>query len=98
MCGIAGVIALHGQQLGDIQRRLNVLESIIAHRGPDGRGDWIHIDQTIGFVHRRLAIIDLSGEATQPMKSVSGSVITYNGEIYNFHELRNQGRAEGYKG
>jgi asparagine synthase (glutamine-hydrolysing) len=97
VCGIAGIIALHGQQLGDIQRRLNVLGTLIAHRGPDGRGDWIHVDQAIGFVHRRLAIIDLSSEAIQPMKSASGNVITYNGEIYNFHELCNQGKAEGYE-
>jgi len=74
-----------------------VMGKLIEHRGPDGDGVWIHDDARVGFTHRRLSIIDLSPAAAQPMLAPSGSALTYNGEIYNFKELRfeleNDGRA-----
>lgn len=61
---------------------------LTAHRGPDGVGQWQRENDSIGFVHRRLSIIDLSEAAAQPMRASDGSVVTYNGEIYNYKELR----------
>lgn len=67
----------------------------MAHRGPDGSGIWHHDD--VGFAHRRLAIIDLDG-GRQPMQSPeSRAVLTFNGEIYNFKELRQQLEADGLR-
>lgn len=68
----------------------------LAHRGPDDQGVWVDPDAGVGFGHRRLAIVDLSAAGHQPMHSPSGRyVITYNGEIYNHGELRDQLIAEG---
>jgi asparagine synthase (glutamine-hydrolysing) len=61
---------------------------MVAHRGPDGDGAWITASHRAGLAHRRLAIIDLSDAAQQPMVGRAGAVITYNGEIYNYLELR----------
>jgi len=58
-----------------------------AHRGPDGEGLWIHPRGHVGFGHRRLSIIDLA-TGQQPMSDSSGNWITFNGEIYNYRELR----------
>lgn len=84
MCGIAGIFNRKGNDVN-----LSVLEAmtdVLAHRGPDGRG--VHIDGPVGLGHRRLAIIDLENGA-QPMSDSSGRFhITFNGEIYNYRELR----------
>jgi len=88
MCGIAGQIALHNHPLLTLRKSLDVMSSLIAHRGPDGQGNWQSADARVGLVHRRLAIVDLSASAAQPMQAVNGTVITYNGEIYNHPELR----------
>lgn len=79
----------------------------LAHRGPDGEGCWLNRDGTVGFGHRRLAIIDLSPAAAQPMILKAGSspaaasdhryTITYNGEIYNFIEIREELYKKGYR-
>jgi asparagine synthase (glutamine-hydrolysing) len=61
---------------------------LISHRGPDGEGVWKHENSEVGFAHRRLSIIDLSAAAKQPMLSASGDAVTFNGEIYNFEEIR----------
>jgi asparagine synthase (glutamine-hydrolysing) len=66
------------------------MSELIAHRGPDGRGFWQSPDLACGFAHRRLAIIDLSPAAHQPMKAPNGNVIIHNGEIYNYIELMDQ--------
>ena len=65
------------------------MNELIAHRGPDGEGSWIHEDRRVGFTHRRLTIIDLE-TGDQPMTDGAGNWITYNGEIYNYLELRDE--------
>lgn len=77
---------------------LATMRDRIAHRGPDGQGIWVGRagDQTIGLAHRRLSIIDLSNAGTQPMFAANGQVaIVFNGEIFNFVELRDELRAMG---
>jgi asparagine synthase (glutamine-hydrolysing) len=88
MCGIAGIVQIHGRPIPDLKRRLEVQSGLLAHRGPDGSGIWVSPRQDVGFCHRRLAIIDLTEQAGQPMKASNGTVVTYNGEIYNYVELR----------
>ena len=68
----------------------------IAHRGPDGEGFWINGNNHAGFGHRRLAIIDLSGQASQPMHYVGRYSVVHNGEIYNYIELREGLKKKGY--
>ena len=65
------------------------MSHLIAHRGPDGEGTWRGPSDRVGFVHRRLAIIDLVTGA-QPMVDEAGNWITFNGEIYNYIELRDE--------
>lgn len=92
MCGIAGVLNLDGKPaLAETVKRMT---DAIAHRGPDGEGCFV--EGAIGLGHRRLAIIDLSPAARQPMATPDGRyVITYNGELYNFRELRAELEALG---
>lgn len=90
MCGIAGFISLTNNPCPRPAGSLRAMSSLISHRGPDGAGDWLSNDSRVGFVHRRLAIIDLSPGGAQPMHAPNGTVITYNGEIYNYIELRNE--------
>jgi asparagine synthase (glutamine-hydrolysing) len=94
MCGIAGVIHLNGYPISPVV--LKSMTDAIAHRGPDGEGQWI--EGNIGLGHRRLAIIDLSPAGHQPMiTSDNRYVLSYNGEIYNFKELRTELEALGYQ-
>lgn len=72
----------------DIRRRLECQSDLIAHRGPDGLGTWVAPDGGVGLVHRRLSIIDLSEAAAQPMVGATGCAVSFNGEIYNYRELR----------
>ena len=93
MCGIAGLIHLNGDTISPVV--LKRMTDAIAHRGPDGEGHWI--EGNIGIGHRRLAIIDLSPLGHQPMISADRRyVISYNGEIYNFLELRAELEVAGY--
>jgi asparagine synthase (glutamine-hydrolysing) len=93
MCGIAGILNLDGASVsGEL---LKEMTDVIAHRGPDGEGHWI--EGNVGIGHRRLAIIDLSPAGHQPMISTDHRyVLSYNGEIYNFRELRTELEAEGF--
>jgi asparagine synthase (glutamine-hydrolysing) len=85
MCGIAGVIHLNGAPISPVY--LKKMTDAIAHRGPDGEGQWV--EGNVGIGHRRLAIIDLSPGGHQPMLSKDQRyVLSYNGEVYNFRELR----------
>ena len=89
MCGIAGQINLKSQPIVSLKKKLEVMNKLQIHRGPDGKATWINKNNSIGFAHRRLSIIDLS-TGNQPMKDEWGNVICYNGEIYNYLELKQQ--------
>ncbi|GAX61880.1 asparagine synthetase [Candidatus Scalindua japonica] len=94
MCGIAGIFNLNGAPVSPVLLR-NMTDAI-AHRGPDGEG--FYTDSFIGFGHRRLAIIDLSPAGHQPMITVDGNyAITYNGEVYNFQEIRLELESRGHR-
>ncbi len=89
MCGIAGQVSLKSIAINNLEKRLTVMSNLISHRGPDGTGTWVCDKKKVGLTHRRLAVIDLSSAGSQPMKSDNGNVVTYNGEIYNYIELKN---------
>ncbi len=89
MCGIAGAISHVTVPIPDLERRLEVMNRLQQHRGPDGHGVWLHDRRHVGFAHRRLNIIDLE-TGQQPMGDGAGNWITYNGEIYNYLELRDE--------
>jgi asparagine synthase (glutamine-hydrolysing) len=93
MCGIAGIF--HAQTPKPVDpARVEAMCDALAHRGPDGAGVWT--DHGVGLGHRRLSIIDLSG-SPQPMLSADGrAVIVFNGEIYNFRELRRELEQAGF--
>ena len=93
MCGIVGQLNFDNSPVSPVI--LKKMTEVIKHRGPDGEGHWI--DENVGFGHRRLSIIDLSQAGHQPMISTDHRyVLTYNGEIYNFRELRIELEAKGY--
>ncbi|GJL58146.1 MAG: asparagine synthetase B [Nitrospirales bacterium] len=94
MCGICGKLYFAQRHMVAKEELLDMSATLI-HRGPDGQGIWIN--RNIGLAHRRLAIIDLREEANQPMSNEDGTVwITFNGEIYNFHELRKTLESQGH--
>ena len=93
MCGIAGVISFGSKPVS--KDSLVKLTDVIAHRGPDGEGHFLSDDAKVGLGHRRLSIIDLTSSGAQPMKR-DELVISYNGEIYNYIELRDELRSLGY--
>ena len=89
MCGINGALAFTSGTFRVTEPYITRMRDAMAHRGPDGAATWVAPDQRVGFGHRRLAIIDLSERARQPMANEDGSLtITYNGEIYNHRQLR----------
>ena len=90
MCGIAGIFG-DTEGVDDGQRRIEAMLGALNHRGPDGEG--VHCDLQRGIVlgHKRLAIIDLSENARQPMLDYDRNVaLVFNGEIYNYRELRSE--------
>lgn len=94
MCGIAGVLNLNGDPVAP--GLLKRMADAVAHRGPDGEGQYA--EGPVGLAHRRLAIIDLSESGSQPMCNETGDVIlVYNGEIYNFQNLRVELEAQGHR-
>jgi asparagine synthase (glutamine-hydrolysing) len=93
MCGITGLIHINNAPVSPVL--LKKMTDSIAHRGPDGEGHWI--EGNVGIGHRRLAVIDLSPAGHQPMISEDNRyVLSYNGEIYNFRELRAELESKGY--
>ncbi len=97
MCGIAGVHAYLGVAAPVDRAELVRINDRMAARGPDGSGVWLADDARTGFAHQRLAIIDLSPNGAQPMHSADRQLtITFNGEIYNYRELRADLTARGH--
>ena len=95
MCGIVGRFNFRSGARVELQL-LKKMSDLLAHRGPDGEGTYIA--GPVGFGHRRLAVIDLTSAAHQPMVSENGeSCITYNGEIYNYQELKKNLQSYGYR-
>jgi asparagine synthase (glutamine-hydrolysing) len=94
MCGFVGI--LNHRETPVARNVLEAMTRMIAHRGPDGEG--FFTDGPVGLGHRRLSVIDLSSAASQPMESECGRfVIVYNGEVYNFKELREELSKKGYR-
>ena len=94
MCGIAGIISQNPAFINQVF--VQKMTDALRHRGPDGEGYWSD-NKNIAFGHRRLAIIDLSDSASQPMHYLNRYTIIYNGEIYNYKELRHELLKQGYQ-
>jgi asparagine synthase (glutamine-hydrolysing) len=95
MCGIAGWSLRPGAQVA--ASTLEAMATAIRHRGPDDHATWVDSAAGIGLTHNRLSIIDLSAAGRQPMRSESGRVLAFNGEIYNFGALRSELEAKGHR-
>ncbi len=95
MCGIAGIISPNQEHINTYV--LQRMGDTLRHRGPDGEGVWMNEGKRVGFSHRRLAIIDLTDQAAQPMHYMGRYTIVYNGELYNYIELRDELKKVGYK-
>ncbi|RBP51527.1 asparagine synthase (glutamine-hydrolyzing) [Arenicella xantha] len=94
MCGIAGLLSTDAKQ--DMAAPLAAMQNALTHRGPDGRGEYLSPSRQAGLTHTRLAIIDLTASGGQPMTSSDGRyTITFNGEIYNYQQLRKRLEASG---
>lgn len=91
MCGIAGVLVFDDSNFRVTEPYVTNMRDTMVHRGPDGAGTWISDDGRVGLGHRRLAIIDLSESASQPMCNADATLwIVFNGEIYNHAEIRTE--------
>ena len=97
MCGIAGIFSFGSSAPSADRAELRAIRDHMVARGPDGYGEWFSDNGRVALGHRRLSIIDLSERAGQPMTSADGQlVITFNGEIYNYRELRKTLEAQGH--
>jgi asparagine synthase (glutamine-hydrolysing) len=92
MCGINLIVALKSDL--DLKLKISEMNELIIHRGPDSQGSLVY--RNVGMGHRRLSIIDLSSQGTQPITWGEDYVITYNGEIYNYLELKEELKLLGY--
>jgi asparagine synthase (glutamine-hydrolysing) len=98
MCGIAGILAHDNNRPRVQENELTTIQNAMIERGPDGSGIWISKNRSIGLAHRRLSIIDLSPTGSQPMHTKNGHFsIVFNGEIYNYRELRKELESKGYQ-
>tara|TARA_R110002073_G_scaffold322276_2_gene498835 strand:+ start:16468 stop:18276 length:1809 start_codon:yes stop_codon:yes gene_type:complete len=93
MCGIAGIINLNNQVVDF--KDIKIMTDLVNHRGPDGEGHYLR--NNVAFGHRRLAILDLSEAGKQPMEIQNELSITFNGEIYNYLELKEELEKNGYE-
>jgi asparagine synthase (glutamine-hydrolysing) len=101
MCGIAGIInpqPLKGSEENNIilNKKIHHMMDALRHRGPDGEGHWINEKANVALCHRRLSIIDLSEAGAQPMHYLNRYTIIHNGEIYNYIELKDELKKQGY--
>lgn len=94
MCGIAGILSMDKSNITEMS--LKKMTDSLYHRGPDGGGLWIDTINNVGLGHRRLSIIDLSDSGKQPMHYLDRYTITFNGEIYNYIELKTFLLTKGY--
>lgn len=97
MCGIACIMRLSQDSYPNLKMHLQVMNDLQSHRGPDGEGIWTHQKGHVGFGHRRLSIIDLSSAGSQPMTDHLGNWVVFNGEIYNYIELRKELGVENFR-
>ena len=98
MCGIAGALVFDGARAPLRRDELAAMGATMRHRGPDGDGLWLADDRRVGLAHRRLAIVDLSAAAAQPMADELGTLrLAYNGEIYNHAALRAELETLGHR-
>ena len=98
MCGLAGIFAYKRGAQPICEGELLRMREAMRTRGPDGSGFWISGDRLVGLAHRRLAIIETTAAGAQPMSTSDGGLrIVYNGEIYNYRELRRALQANGYR-
>lgn len=93
MCGIVGIINSNHNQVDSVI--LNKMSDKISHRGPDSNGTYFNDNKTVAFAHHRLSLVDLSNNGAQPMEK-HGRVIVFNGEIYNFRDVRKTLESFGY--
>ena len=93
MCGISGIVNTDGSVVS--KNEIEQMNELISHRGPDGEGYYCYKNLALG--HKRLSIIDLSERGKQPMHYLDELVITYNGEIYNYIELKDELKIKGYE-
>src|SRR5881392_928896 len=97
MCGIAGAFSYRETAPPVDSEELLRVRDAMTTRGPDGAGLWLSEDRRVGLAHRRLAIIDLSERGAQPMASADGRLrVRFNGEIYNYRELRTELEGKGF--
>ena len=97
MCGIVGTLTFPPSNRAVSASLLKTMRDTMVHRGPDGSGAWVSDDGCVGLAHRRLAIIDLSPSADQPMCNADRTFwVVFNGEIYNHAELRAELQANGF--
>ncbi|MFA5233466.1 MAG: asparagine synthase (glutamine-hydrolyzing) [Sulfurimonas sp.] len=92
MCGVSGIINKNGKSVDEDE--IKKINDLIAHRGPDDEG--FYFEKNFAFGHRRLSILDLSIDGHQPMHYLDKYVITYNGEVYNYLEIKEELQKEGY--
>jgi len=100
MCGVAGVWDWRGcfPSGAELAQQARAMAAALAHRGPDDQGVWVDEAAGLALAHRRLAVIDLSPAGHQPMASASGRwVVVFNGEIYNFRQLRQELAQQGQR-
>lgn len=93
MCGIAGIINKNNKKVSETE--IKTINDLISHRGPDDEG--FYFENNFVFGHRRLSILDLSSDGHQPMHYLGKYTITYNGEVYNYLEIKEELIAYGYK-
>ena len=96
MCGISGIIDFDNQKI--LSQEINLFTKSLSHRGPDGSNFFLNNNRSLAFGHTRLSILDISDRANQPFYFDNKNlVLTFNGEIYNFVEIKKELEGFGYK-